>query len=96
MVLFYNSFLKSCGSLRQLFSCIGVKSCVSIGNILRQKYQRHVTVTSVLALATLGYTTQIEMTPKVTKISTVTCLSRQLHVAVVMVSLTNVANVNDL
>ncbi len=61
MVLFYNSFLKSCGSLRQLFSCIGVKSCVSIGNILRQKYQWQVTVTSVLALATLGDETQIEI-----------------------------------
>ncbi len=38
-------------------------SCVSIGNILRQKHQqqRHVTVTVVLALATLGDATQIEM-----------------------------------
>ncbi len=78
----------------------GGLSRVSIGNILRQKHQRqrHVTVTIVLALATLGNMIQIEMI-----LSVLRCprWPRQVplcncHVSLSpMVSLTNIANVND-
>jgi hypothetical protein len=77
-----------------------VSSRVSIGNILRQKHQRHwhASITIVLALATLGDTIQIEMILSVSHRprwprQVQSCDCRML--LLLTVSLTNVVNVND-